>query len=90
MLLQSAEIASPEEEKPSDSSLTMSVLFAAVLAVGLFIVLPSFATEWIMRTVSLSGGTWVSFIAVSYTHLAYALCFISKIIRVHSNAMTTD
>lgn len=62
MLLQSAEIASPEEEKPSDSSLTMSVLFAAVLAVGLFIVLPSFATEWIMRTVSLSGGTWVSFI----------------------------
>ena len=62
MLLESAEIASPEEEKPSDSSLTMSVLFAAVLAVGLFIVLPSFATEWIMRAVSLSGGTWVSFI----------------------------
>lgn len=62
MLLESAEIASPEEEKPSDSSLTMSVVFAAVLAVGLFIVLPSFATEWIMRAVSLSGGTWVSFI----------------------------
>jgi len=62
MLLKSAEIASPEEEKPSDSALTASVLFAACLAVGLFIVLPSFAAAWIMKLSSLSGASWVSFI----------------------------
>lgn len=61
-LLESAEIASPEEEKPTEGALTLSVLVAVVMALGLFIVLPSYGAQWIVDLGSISGVHWVSFI----------------------------
>jgi uncharacterized protein YqhQ len=65
ILMKSAEIASPEDEKPSDNALTVAVAFAMVIGLGLFVILPSFGTAALMKFASLSGRYWVTFIESS-------------------------
>lgn len=60
MLVKSAEIASPEEAKPTKGANFLSVAFAVVVAVGLFVLLPTFLTPYLLGLVGLGGPVYVS------------------------------
>lgn len=62
MLMKSAEISSPEEEQPSDKELTLAVVLAFVIGLGLFVVLPTSVVTWLMKSLNISGRFWASFI----------------------------
>ncbi|HHY11463.1 MAG TPA: DUF1385 domain-containing protein [Firmicutes bacterium] len=66
MLMKSAEIASPEEEQPSESALSLAVLFAIVVGLGVFVLLPAYVTPWIMKSLSVSGRYWAGFIETGF------------------------
>ncbi len=77
MLLKSAEIASPEEE-PSESEMTLAVIFAFVIGLGIFVVLPTFAASWLMKTIGISGKYWASFIELAL-RLALLIGYVTAI-----------
>lgn len=60
MLMKSAEIAAPEEVKPSKSAVNFSVAVAAVAAVGIFIILPGLLGPWLLSLAGVSDRIWVS------------------------------
>lgn len=81
MLMKSAEIAAPEEEKPSDNALTLAVAFAVVMGLGLFVILPSYVTAWFVRYLAVSGRYWVSFIE-SALRLLFLIAYVVSISRM--------
>ncbi len=62
MLMKSAEIASPEEDMPSKAALNLSVILAALIAVGAFVLLPTFAAAWLLRVAGISGRAVTGFV----------------------------
>ncbi len=62
MLMKSAEIAMPEEETPSKAALNLSLVLGAVIAVGMFVLLPTFAASLILRATGWSGRAITSFV----------------------------
>jgi len=73
MLMKSAELAAPEEEQPSESALSLAVLFALVVGIGMFIALPAYVTPWLMKALRVSGKYWASSLE---TGLRLVLLFI--------------
>jgi len=61
MLVRSAEIASPEEVRPTRGTTVLSVVVAGLFAIGLFILVPTLVTPWLLDFVGLSGQLYVSF-----------------------------
>jgi uncharacterized protein YqhQ len=55
MLMKSAEIAMPEEETPSKSALHLSLFLGVVIAVAMFVLLPTFLASVILRATGMSG-----------------------------------
>lgn len=60
MLMKSAEIAAPQEVKPTKAAVNLSVALAVVVAVGLFIILPGIIAPWILGFFGVSGRIWIS------------------------------
>ncbi len=61
-LMRSAEIAMPEEETPSKTAINISVALGAVIAVGIFVLLPTWAASLILGAAGLSGRAITSLV----------------------------
>jgi uncharacterized protein YqhQ len=81
MLMKSAEIAAPEEEQPSETSLSLAVLFALVVGVGLFIAFPTYVAPWLMKGLGVSGRVWASSVE-SGLRLVMLLIYVVSISRM--------
>lgn len=91
MLVKSAEIAAPEEEKPSNAAVNFGVALGLVLAIGLFILLPAVATPYLMRALHVEGRLLTSLIEtlmriavlVAYIALVFRMPEIRRIMEYH-------
>lgn len=81
MLMKSAEIAAPEEEQPSERDLSLAVLFALVVGIGLFIAIPTYITPWLMGVLGISGRAWASSIESAF-RLVILFIYVVSISRM--------
>lgn len=91
MLIQSAEVAAPEEEKPAKAAINFGVALGAALAVGLFILLPAAIAPYLMTTLRIHGRLLSSLvetslrlvILVSYIALVFRMAEIQRVLQYH-------
>ncbi len=81
MLMKSADICFPEEEKAPKSVLDLSVLFAAVLAVALFIVFPAVVAPYLTGLLKVTGTFWATLVEASIRVLVL-VAYIASISRM--------
>lgn len=62
MLMRSADISFPDEEKSSKGVVDLSVAIAAVLAIALFIVLPAVVAPYLAAALNVTGTLWASLV----------------------------
>ena len=77
MLMKSAEIASPEEEQPSESALSFAVFAALILGVSLFVVLPAYVAPRILGLLGLGGRFWTAFLESGFRIILLLLYVVS-------------
>ena len=91
MLVKSAEIASPEEAKPSKTAVDLGVFLGAVLAVVLFILLPAMVTPHLMAALGIHGQLLASLIETSlrflilfaYIALVFRMREVQRVLEYH-------
>ena len=91
MLVKSAEIAAPDEEKPAKAAINLGVALGVVLAVGLFILLPAVITPYAVGALHVQGRLLSSLvetfmrlaILVAYIALVFRMPEISRVIEYH-------
>ncbi|MGI6661982.1 MAG: DUF1385 domain-containing protein [Bacillota bacterium] len=81
MLMRSADISFPEEEKSSKGALDLSVLIAAVLAVGLFIVFPAVAAPYVAAALKVTGTFWASLVE-AFVRVLVLVAYVGSISRL--------
>jgi len=91
MLMRSAEIAAPDEVRPTKTATTLSVVFALIVAVALFMVLPGLLAPWILALFGVTGRLWVSLtesslrllILFGYVFLVSRMEEIQRVLEYH-------
>jgi len=91
MLVKSAEIAAPSEEKPSSMAVNLGVALGVVIAIGLFILLPAAVTPYLLAWAGIEGRfisslleTLLRFtILVGYIALVFRMPEIRRVIEYH-------
>jgi uncharacterized protein YqhQ len=91
MLVRSAEIASPEEARPGRAAVDFGVVLGAVIAVGLFIMLPAALTPYIAGALRLRGRLLLSLtemllrlaVLFSYVELVFRMPEIQRVLEYH-------
>lgn len=62
MLMKSAEIATPDEETPSKTAINISVALGAIIAVAIFVLLPTWGASLVLGAMGLSGRAITSLV----------------------------
>ena len=91
MLVKSAEIASPEEAKPSKAAVDLGVFLGAGLAVVLFILVPAMLTPYLMAAMGIHGQLLASLIETSmrfvilfaYIALVFRMREVQRVLEYH-------
>lgn len=81
MLMKSAEVAAPEEEKPSNAAVNFGVGLGVVLAIGLFILLPAAATPYLLGALHIEGR-FLSSLVETFMRLAVLVGYIALVFRM--------
>lgn len=81
MLMRSADISFPEEEKASKSAVDLSVVIAAVLAVALFIVFPAVVAPYVVAALNATGTFWASLVE-ALVRVMVLVAYIASISRM--------
>ncbi|MGE5579824.1 MAG: DUF1385 domain-containing protein [Bacillota bacterium] len=91
MLIKSAEIAAPDEEKPSSMAVNLGVGLGVTLAIGLFILLPAAVTPYLLTRMGIDGRFLSSLfetlfrlvILIGYIALVFRMPEIRRVIEYH-------
>lgn len=81
MLIKSAEVAAPEEEKPSNAAVNIGVGLGVALAIGLFILLPAFVTPYLLGALSIEGR-FLSSLVETLMRLTVLVAYIGLVFRM--------
>jgi uncharacterized protein YqhQ len=81
MLAKSAEIAAPDEARPSRTAVDLGVAVGLIVAIGLFILLPAAATPYLM-TVLRIHGRFLSSLAETSLRLVILFAYIGLVFRM--------
>jgi uncharacterized protein YqhQ len=81
MLMRSADISFPEEEKPAKGAVDLSVVIAAVLAVLLFIIFPAVVAPYVVAALKVAGTFWASLVE-ALVRVIVLLAYVGSISRM--------
>ena len=81
MLIKSAEVAAPEEERPSNAAVNFGVALGVVLAIGLFILLPAFVTPYLLGVLNVEGR-FLSSLVETLMRLTVLIAYIGLVFRM--------
>lgn len=81
MLMKSADISFPEEEKPSGWATNLSIALAAVIALGIFIVLPAVAAPMLLGFLNLTGRLILS-LTETLIRVVVLIAYVASISRL--------
>jgi uncharacterized protein YqhQ len=81
MLMKSADISFPEEEKSSKGLVDLSVVIAAVLAITLFIVLPAVVAPHLAAALKVTGTLWAS-LTEALVRVIVLVAYVASISRM--------
>jgi uncharacterized protein YqhQ len=81
MLVKSAEVGAPEEEKPPKAAVNFGVALGAALAVGLFIMLPAAIAPYLAGALHVEGRLLSSLVEM-FMRLAILVTYIALVFRM--------